>query len=145
VRLRLISLVALTAALVAVPAVALASHAKTLEFESYMAGKNEIPKGAPKGKATVNFKITGTKVCWKFTKISGIDKPLVAHIHKGGAKVANGAIVVPLGAAFKASGCVKSTGAIVAGIAKNPKGYYANIHTKRYPAGAVRGQLHAGD
>ena len=54
-RLRLISLVALLA--VAVPAVALGSpsargaHAKQFEFEAYMAGKNEIPKGAPNGKA----------------------------------------------------------------------------------------------
>jgi CHRD domain-containing protein len=143
-RLRLISFVALLA-IGAVPAVALATHAKELEFESYMAGKNEHPAGAPKGKATVNVKITGTKVCWKFTKVSGIDKPQAAHIHKGGAKVANGAVVVPFGAAYKATGCVKSTAAVVAGIARNPKGYYVNIHTKRYPAGAVRGQLHAGD
>jgi hypothetical protein len=149
VRLRLISLVALLA--VAVPAVALGSpsargsHAKQFEFEAYMAGKNEIPKGAPNGKATVNVKITGTRVCWKFTKVSGIDKPQAAHIHKGGAKVANGAVVVPFGAAYKATGCIKSTPAVVAAIAKNPKGYYVNIHTKRYPAGAVRGQLHAGD
>jgi len=144
VRLRLISLAVLTAA-VAVPAVALASHAKELEFESYLAGKNEIPKGAPNGKATVNLKITGRKVCWKFTKVSGIDKPQAAHIHKGGAKVANGPVVVPFGAAYKASGCITSKAAVVAGMAKNPKGYYVNIHTKRYPAGAVRGQLHAGD
>lgn len=142
-RLRLISLVALLA--VAAPAAALASQAKQLEFESYLAGKNELPKGAPNGKATVNLKITGTKVCWKFTKVSGIDKPQAAHIHKGGAKVANGAVVVPLGAAYKATGCIRSKAAVVAGIARNPKGYYVNIHTKRYPAGAVRGQLHAGD
>src|SRR5207244_8659834 len=82
VRLRLISLLALIA--VAVPAVALASHAKQLEFEAYLLGKSEIPKVAPAGKATAKITITGTKVCWKFLAVKGIDKPVVAHIHKGG-------------------------------------------------------------
>ena len=142
-RLRLIPLLAVIA--VAVPAVALAAPAKTLKFESYLLGKSEIPKAAPKGKATVNLTITGTKVCWKFTKVSGIDKPLAAHIHRGGAKVASGPVVVPLGAKYKATGCIASTSAIVKAIAKNPKGFYVNIHTAKYPNGAVRGQLHAGD
>ena len=142
-RLRLISLLALIA--VAVPAVALASHAKQLKFEAYLLGKSEIPKAAPAGKATAKITITGTKVCWKFLAVKGIDKPVVAHIHKGGAKVANGAVVVPLGGKYAAKGCTTSTAAIVNGIVKNPKGYYVNIHTKKYPNGAVRGQLHAGD
>jgi hypothetical protein len=143
VRLRLISLFAVIA--VAVPAVALASHAKTLKFEAYLLGKSEIPKAAPKGKGTVNITISGNKVCWKFTKVTGIDQPpTAAHIHKGGAKVGNGSVVVPLGGKYAAKGCVTSTAAIVKGIEKNPKGYYVNIHTAKYPNGAIRGQLHAG-
>ena len=142
-RLRLISLLAMIA--VAVPAVALASQAKTLKFEAYLLGKSEVPKGAPKGKGTVNITIAGNKVCWKFTKVSGIDKPPVAaHIHKGKAGV-SGPVVVPLGGKYKATGCVTSTGAIVKAIEKNPKGYYVNVHTTKYPNGAIRGQLHAGD
>ena len=140
-RLRLISLFAVIA--VAVPAVALASHTSALKFEAYLLGKSEIPKAAPAGKATAKITITGTKVCWKFLSIKGIDKPVAAHIHKGGATVANGAVVVPLGAKYAATGCTTSTAAIVAGILKNPKGYYVNIHTVKYPAGAIRGQLHA--
>jgi hypothetical protein len=143
VRLRLISLFAVIA--VAVPAVALASHTSTLKFEAYLLGKSEIPKGAPAGKATAKVTITGTKVCWKFLGVKGIDTATAAHIHKGGAKVANGPVVVPFGAKYSATGCIASTAAIVKGIVKNPKGYYVNIHTKRYPNGAVRGQLHAGD
>jgi len=142
VRLRLIVLLAVIG--VAVPAVALASRSGTLKFEAYLSGKSEIPKAAPKGKATVNITITGTKVCWKYTSVGGIDKPVVSHIHKGTATTASGPVVVPLGGKYAASGCTATTAAIAGAIAKNPKGYYVNIHTAKYPNGAVRGQLHAG-
>jgi hypothetical protein len=142
VRLRVIVLLAVIG--VAVPAVALASRAKQLEFEAYLSGKSELPKAAPKGKGSVKVTITGNKVCWKFTSVSGIDKPVVSHIHKGGATV-SGPVVVPLGGKYAAKGCVASTGATVTAIEKNPKGYYVNIHTATYPNGAIRGQLHAGD
>ena len=144
-RLRLISLLALV--VVCVPAVALASHAtraKAVTYESYLLGKNEVPKGAPKGSGTVNLTITGQKVCWKFTKIKGIDKPLFSHIHKGKAGT-SGPIYIPLGANYKASGCTTAPKTSPTGaIAKNPKGFYVNIHTKKYPGGAIRGPLHAG-
>ena len=142
-RLRLIVLLAVIG--VAVPAVALASRAKELEFGASMTGKSEVPAGAPKGSATVNLKIVGNKVCWKFTKLRGFDKPLVSHIHKGKAGKA-GPVYIPLGAAFRASGCTTApTSSPASAVATNPKGFYVNIHTKKYPAGAVRGQLHVDD
>ncbi len=141
-RLRLISLLALIA--VAVPAVALASHAKQLEFEAYLLGKSEVPKGAPAGKGTAKITITGTKVCWKFTGVKGIDKVTASHIHIGKAGTSGNVVVAFFAGSLKATGCVPSTAAVVNAIAKNPKGYYVNIHTLKYPAGAIRGQLHAG-
>jgi hypothetical protein len=141
VRLRLIVLLAMLG--VAVPAVALASRAKEREFAAHLSGRSEIPKAAPKGKANVSIKITGDKVCWKYSAVGGIDKPVVSHIHKGTARTAAGPVVVPLGGTFASKGCVTSTGAIVKAIEKNPAGYYVNIHTTKYPNGAVRGQLRA--
>ena len=141
-RLGLIVLLAVIG--VAVPAVALASRSGTLKFESYLSGKSEIPKTTSKAKGTVNVTNSGTKVCWKFTGVSGFDKPVVSHIHKGTAKTANGPVVVPLGDRYAAKGCTVSTPAIAGAIVKNPKGYYVNIHSTKYPNGAVRGQLHAG-
>jgi hypothetical protein len=143
VRLRLIVLLAVIG--VAVPAVALASRSGTLKFEAYLSGKSELPKAAPNGKGTVKITIAGAKVCWKFVSVGGIDKPVVAHIHKGTSTTAAGPVVVPLGGKYAASGCIASTAAIVKGIEANPKGYYVNIHTAKYPNGAMRGQLHAGD
>jgi len=145
VRLRLISLFVLVA--VAVPAVALAaSHAaKPLKFEAYLLGKSEVPKGAPSGKGTAKITITGTKVCWKFTGVKGIDKVTASHIHVGTAGKSGNVVVAFFAGSLKSTGCVTATAAAVKGIEKNPKGYYVNIHTLKFPAGAIRGQLHAGD
>ncbi len=142
-RARLILLLSIAA--VAVPSTALASRSKGLEFEAYLTGGAETPKGAPAGKGTAKLTITGTKVCWKFTGLKGLDSVTAAHVHKGKAGT-SGDVVVPFFAgALKASGCVTAKAAVAKAIARNPKGYYVNIHTKKYPAGAIRGQLHAGD
>ena len=142
-RIRFLSLLALAA--VAVPSAALANGSSEKEFEAYLSGKVEVPKGAPAGKGTAKLTITGTKVCWKFTGIKGIDKVTASHIHVGKAGT-SGDVVVPFFAgSLKASGCVATKSAVVKAIEKNPKNYYVNIHTVKYPGGAIRGQLHAGD
>jgi hypothetical protein len=59
----------------------------------------------------------------------------------------DGADVVPLlPAKFnkKVATCVKSTPALLGMIATTPANYYFNVHTKKYPDGAVRGQLAEG-
>jgi hypothetical protein len=33
---------------------------------------------------------------------------------------------------------------LVAAIESSPKAYYVNVHTAKYPAGAIRGQLRVG-
>jgi len=145
VRLRLISLFVVIAAVV--PAVALASHnAGSLKFEAYLTGgKSESPKGAAKGKGTAKITITGTKVCWKFTGISGIDKVTASHIHAGKAGKSGNVVVAFFAGPLKMTGCVASNAATVKAIEKTPAAFYVNIHTVKYPAGAIRGQLHAGD
>jgi hypothetical protein len=139
VRLRLAVLAVLAAAIV-VPVVALGAASSTTKLSAAMVGSTEVPKGAPHGHATAAITITGAKVCWKFTNVTGIDKTTAAHIHKGKAGTA-GPVVVPFGAAYKPSGCIASTAAVVKGILANPAGYYVNIHTVKYPGGAVRNQL----
>lgn len=109
-----------------------------------MTGPAEVPAGAPKGSATAVIKILGKTdhVCWSFRKVSGVSTPLLyAHIHKG-AKGTSGNIVAPLpGSSYKASGCVSAAGALLKAIEADPHGYYVNIHSKKYPAGAIRAQL----
>ena len=141
-RLRLLSLLALLA--VALPAAALASGAKgEVELEAYLSGKVEVPKGDPNGKGTAGVKIDGSQVCWTFTGVKNIDRPVAAHIHKGKPGRSGPVVVAFFAGAFKAKGCVVAKPASVAGaIAANPKAYYVNVHTAKYPTGSIRGQLH---
>ena len=41
----------------------------------------------------------------------------------------------------KHSGCVTAKKSVIAAIIAKPHDYYVNVHTKKYGAGAVRGQL----
>jgi len=108
-----------------------------------MVGKNGGPKGAPTGSGKAVIKLDPVKgtVCWTFSSVKGISKVTAAHIHKA-AKGKSGNVVVPFFAgALKTQGCVYAKAALIKAIEKSPTGYYVNIHTVKYPAGAIRGQL----
>ena len=140
---RFIAVAVLVSAVAAVPSLALGSASKTVKLEAKLGGGKEVPKaGGASGEAYVQ--ITGAKVCWQFTKLKGVAGATAAHIHKGGASVA-GPVVVPLGGAFKAAGCISAPASVGKAIAASQGAYYVNIHTGKYPAGALRGQLGAAD
>jgi hypothetical protein len=73
---------------------------------------------------------------------TGLDDAVAMHIHKGAAGV-NGPVVIPFDAKKIGAGktCVQAAPALVGQIVANPSGYYFNVHTPAFPAGAVRGQL----
>ena len=96
-------------------------------------GKVEVPKGDPDGRGNA-------EVCWEI-KAFKVASLVAAHIHKGRAGVA-GPVVVPFGKTFKSKGCVKAPLAVAAAIQRSPSAYYVNVHNAKYPAGALRGQLH---
>ena len=90
----------------------------------------------------VTLRGKSSQVCWSFTHLHGFTSATFAHIHKGTAGT-SGNIVVPLSTAskLKHKGCVSASPTVLQTIAANPKGYYVNIHRKKYPGGAVRSQL----
>ena len=140
------TLVALALAGLAIgTAVALAALPR--RFDATLRGTNEgANAGAPNGRGTarVTFR-SATRVCYRIS-VRGIDKPTLAHIHKGGPGV-SGPIVVDFQPRFHgsrrrvASKCVNTTAAVSRAIRRNPGGYYVNVHTVKFPGGAVRGQL----
>jgi hypothetical protein len=139
----------LVVAAVALPAAAFAAEsamhpAMHPELGAKLAGKYEVPKGSPKGHGIVNLNLKAAKgkVCWTF-QIAGIGKPAAAHIHKAPVGKA-GPIVVPLGSSYKTKGCTSAPKKKIEAIESHPNRYYVNVHTKKYPAGAIRGQLVVG-
>jgi hypothetical protein len=128
------------------PTVALTATTGGTVLAATLAGANEIPgPGDPDGSGTATFRmIRGSAViCFQLT-VNAITLPATAaHIHQGAVGIA-GPVVVPLtapGAGGTATGCVNSTRALVGAILDNPAGFYANVHTTDYPAGAIRGQI----
>jgi hypothetical protein len=107
-------------------------------------GSSETPKGDSDGYGAASGVIDGTKFCWAIT-VRNIDTPNGAHIHKGRAGTA-GPVVIPLkqpsgGDPGAKSGCRTIASDLANDIRKNPSNYYWNVHNKKYPGGAVRGQV----
>jgi hypothetical protein len=128
--------------LVAVGSTLGAKSAATKTLTAQMTGGQEVPKGSPTGSGSARVMLNSStgRVCFNLTW-SKIDAPTASHIHKG-AKGKAGPIVVPLFATpAKHSACVNASKTVVAAILKTPGAYYVNIHTKKYPDGAIRGQL----
>lgn len=110
-----------------------------------MEGDNQ---GDPDGTGTAAIRLdpeTG-QVCWNLTA-EGITPVVQSHIHEG-AEGVSGGVVVPLdvdGFEGTSEGCVEDQdAAVLADIVANPAGFYVNLHTSDFQAGAIRGQLAAG-
>ncbi len=101
-------------------------------------------KGADKdGRGSFSATFDGNKLCFGLA-VKNLDKPVAAHIHKGG-KGVDGPVAITL--AFPKSGtggsggCVSATAGQRSDVLKKPGGFYVNVHTGDNPNGAIRGQL----
>jgi hypothetical protein len=112
-------------------------------YKVKLTGAAEVPTGAPKGSGNAVVAIHGTtKVCFRFSHLHGFAGATVSHIHAGRAGKA-GPVVVPLstGSKLHHTGCVKASPTVIKAIEGHPASYYVNVHSKKYPGGAVRAQL----
>ncbi|MET8158307.1 CHRD domain-containing protein [Sphaerisporangium sp. NPDC005289] len=143
-----------TASVSVASAVSTAGHvsftSKSYYFGAVLLGRNEVREAGKKvndrdGVAVAKFRIKGDRmyylVQWKRT-----GRPTAFHIHRGKAGV-NGPVVIDLlhdgtirGNSAFGSVKVKDL-SVLAGIKNNPRNWYANMHTKQFADGAVRGQL----
>ena len=115
-------------------------------FTTTLTGAAEVPgPGDPNGSGTarITINVGQGEVCYALS-VTGIALPATgAHIHVGEAD-ASGGVVVGLqspGATGTSSGCVSADADLLKQIVSNPGGYYVNVHTTEFPAGAIRGQL----
>jgi hypothetical protein len=106
--------------------------------------------GNQSGTATLTVNPGQQEVCYDITVANLQGGVTLAHIHVGAAGV-NGPVKVPLFAFTSPttqthfSGCVPGARDVLRAILRNPSGYYVNVHTTVFPAGAVRGQLSHGE
>lgn len=108
-----------------------------------LTGKAETPRGAPAGTGAAVIAVHGSStVCWRFAHLHGFTRATFAHIHRGApGRAGNIVVALSTGPALHHQGCVPVKPALIKAIERNPGGYYVNIHSTKYPGGAVRAQL----
>lgn len=97
------------------------------------------------GSALITVNHGKQTVCWELN-VANIALPATsAHIHQA-AEGIRGPIRVALSAPDAtgyATGCTENLSReLLRDILQNPAGYYVNVHTTQYPAGAIRAQMH---
>ena len=117
-----------------------------------LTGRKEVDASGRRGAGDLNGRgsftaiVDGNQLCFGITVKNLGAAPTAAHIHGPARPNQNAGIVVPLTAPSSpdpgaSSGCVTVEPAVARAILKNPRKYYANVHTSQFPNGAVRGQL----
>ena len=144
--LPLTATLALMASLAVAGIVAAAETTLTAELAGVTEGDNPGDEDGS-GSATVTLDPEAGEACWEMTA-ENIGPVVQSHIHVG-AEGEAGDVVVPLdveGFEGTSEGCVSDQDAdVLQAIVDDPAGYYVNLHTEAFPAGAIRGQLTASD
>jgi hypothetical protein len=142
--MRLVFILVLVAAVV--PAAALASKSAVTKVSATLTSAAVAPKSKTMGKGTgtisVKLDAKAGKACWTIL-LKRAGTPLSAHIHRGLAGK-TGPVVIPLGDRWSKTGCVFVSPKTLNAVAKSPKSYYVDVHTRAFVNGFVRGQLRPG-
>jgi hypothetical protein len=140
---KLVALLSVGAAALAVAAFAAAAPAKTWSVKATLNAGQEVPKQVVKDQSahgTFSATLSGTTLKWKLTygKLTGAAS--AAHIHMG-AMGASGNVLVPLcGPCTNGqSGTANLTAAQISAMKKHLT--YVNVHTAKNPNGEIRGQV----
>lgn len=128
---------------------------KTADGKADLTGREEVPgPGDRNGQGEFWFQVKHGSLCYSLS-VRQIDQPTAAHIHAGKRGTA-GPVAVTLKTPKhgKTNGCIKAqrsettknaatvlTYRELREIACEPQKFYANVHNRPYPDGAVRGQL----
>jgi hypothetical protein len=109
-----------------------------------LTGEAEVPgPGDPDGSGSANVRVNPGQECLSYDiAVQGIEPATAAHIHEAPAGEA-GPVVEGLEppADGSSSGTTEVDREEAKDIVKNPEEYYANVHNKDFPNGALRGQL----
>lgn len=117
-------------------------------FTAELSGAKEVCEGDTcggdgTGTAQVEINSDRNEVCYDMS-LSGVESVTAAHIHRG-AEGEAGPVVINLeydGGDTGGEACVDGIDeSDLEQVSENPADHYVNVHSERYPDGAVRGQL----
>ncbi len=123
------------------------TQGQTMVFNTTMAGSQESPPTTSKGTGTVTARLDPTTHRLTYTATwSGFASPVIAaHFHGPATAGQNAPIVVPIDGANPKSPVTGSVTLTAEQQQQLTSGqWYANVHTKNNPKGAIRGQMTQG-
>ena len=100
-------------------------------------GAGTFNLGDPDGNGTACIDLKAKRICWQIT-VKKIGPATLAHIHSG-TRAQKGLVVVDFDG--KLEGCNPVDPALITEIRTAPGKFYVNVHTAKFPDGAIRGQL----
>ena len=118
-----------------------AAQAATVKLSAALNGTGGATPADPDGDGAFAADVDADAgdFCYTLT-VAKIAKPTMAHVHTGAAG-SNGPPVITVGVTGASDECVAVEPDVLKAIVANPAGYYVNVHTADFPAGAIRGQL----
>lgn len=120
----------------------------TVTFKSTLTGWNELPhrSGDRDGGGTAVFELDPhNRLCYVLTTYNIDGQITAAHIHLGN-NTKEGPVFVTLAAPSfgEVHTCQQVTTRVASALNEEPTNFYVNVHSSRYPDGAIRGQLQRG-
>jgi hypothetical protein len=98
----------------------------------------------PEASGTARLELGGTSIRFHIMTSPNLGKVVATHLHQGGAGV-NGPMAIELNPGFEGTafeGSVAVDADLSAKVLANPSQYYVKLHSRKFPGGAIRGQLH---
>jgi hypothetical protein len=98
----------------------------------------------PDAGGTARLELGGAAIRFHVTTSANLGKVVATHLHQGGAGV-NGPMAIELNPGFEGNafdGSVPVDPDLSARVLANPSQFYVKLHSRKFPGGAIRGQLH---
>ena len=93
---------------------------------------------------SARLEIGGASIRFHIRTSANLGKVVATHLHVGPAGV-NGPMAVELNPGFAGDvldGSIPVDSDLAARVLANPSQYYVKLHSRKFPGGAIRGQLH---
>ena len=98
----------------------------------------------PEASGSARLEVGGTSIRFHIRTSANLGKVVATHLHVGPAGV-NGPMAVELNPGFTGDvldGSIPVESDLAGRVLANPSQYYVKLHSRKFPGGAIRGQLH---